>query len=379
MRRPHTSQPLSTIAIVVLVCSPFVVSPAHATEPSPIESHPCVLLKNDNVLFGQAYQVGEFVLVRTSENGQVKLPRKSVACWADSPQSLYQFRVDQRESDDISAQLRDVKWCIQNDFYDLASRELDSIRQVAPNHPEVHTFSQQLHRLTTKPKTPAAFVPAATPPVEVQQASFDGKELAPVDLATLQGFAKHVQPTLINRCGNCHSQSAGQKWSLTLPTPGSRPSSQITRDNLAATLPFVLGETAEQTELFVRSTTAHGGGAAPLNPRTAKAIRTFKGWLELALRSQPAADEVSNPVAQVATNTPMQESTAVPQPPPINVQPARATVPVDPERPHFLNGSQPAQSPGHQLNQPARLPTVDNPFDPEIFNRRFHMKTTGRD
>ena len=82
----------------------------------------CVLLKNDNVLFGRARQLGEFVMVTTAAGGEVRLPRMSVACWAESIRDLYQFRVDQRGKPNLSSHLHDARWCVRYDLYDLAAR-----------------------------------------------------------------------------------------------------------------------------------------------------------------------------------------------------------------------------------------------------------------
>ncbi|MFK8113373.1 MAG: hypothetical protein AB8B91_14305 [Rubripirellula sp.] len=336
-------------------------------------------MKNDNVLFGHAYQVGEFVMVRTSEGGEVKLPRSDVACWANSVKNLYQFRIDQRQEGDVSTLLRDAKWCIQNDLYAIASSELAQIRKLDPNHREGAMLTERLRRLTSAPsQAPPPVI--ASPVTEVKQASFSKDdrpaEQSPVDLRTLQAFARHVQPMLLNRCGRCHSQDSELAWRMKLPTGGARPTSQTTRQNLSGTMPFIDGSAPESSELLSMSTTAHGGTNAPLDPRASKAIRAFKAWLEIAAKSKPTSEvhaATVNLQAPLAASLEGVPSSVAPEtqiaqaaelgPPIAPADPAEQTVPL-------------VTTPA---SQPARLPAVSNPFDPEIFNRRFHMKTTGKE
>jgi hypothetical protein len=364
---------LSLLVVAFLVLEFATGSPAPAQAPD----LPCVLLKNDNVMYGQAFQVGEFVLVHTREGGEVKLPRTSVACWAGSLQDLYQFRVDQRNSSDLRDLLRDVDWCIKNDLYEFAANDLTTINQLQPDHPDAARLTERLRRLTrdmvktASPTSPGVEAPASTTtttPAAITQAGFAaGPAVDSSDPVMLQGFVRQVQPMLINRCGNCHSQGSGRKWSLSLPTPGTRPSSQSTRENLAATLPFIQSTSAETCELYLKATTAHGGVDAPLDVRTYKATEFFRLWLAHSL--QVGLQEVG---AQDSHVEQVSAPADLPQPPPLDLVPQQTQ-----SEPNVH--PQPTASPNQQADQPARLPQVDNPFDPDIFNRRFHLKTTGKD
>src|SRR6056300_543854 len=112
--------------------------------PLAVKANPCVLLRNDNLLFGEARQVGTQVIVKTSEGSEVKINHEEVLCWAESPQHLYQYRVDHRQANDVAAMIRDARWCIRYDLFDLAGRELLAIRRLAPNHTEADAVERQL-------------------------------------------------------------------------------------------------------------------------------------------------------------------------------------------------------------------------------------------
>ncbi len=118
------------------------------------ESAPCVLLRNDNVLFGVARQVGEFVVVETGQGGEIKLARQEVLCWANSVRNLYRYRVDHRQQGDLSALVRDARWCLRYDLYDLAAQEVRRIRTVDPRNTEANLIERQLRSQVANVGTP---------------------------------------------------------------------------------------------------------------------------------------------------------------------------------------------------------------------------------
>ncbi len=195
---------------------------------------PCVLLNNGNVLFGTAQQRGELVVVEKQDGSQLQLNRKDVACWASSLHGLYRYRVDHRRSHGVLAHLQEARWCMRYDLPDLATKEIQAVYQIDPNNRSADQLVQQLLRLA-QGKTATAIDPAK--PIKdgtVQLASHD-EPLPPgqeADAAALQRFARHVQPLLLNRCGNCHSADFDRKWELLSPALGSRPSARITQANL---------------------------------------------------------------------------------------------------------------------------------------------------
>lgn len=326
-----------------------VVAAESLPGPRITDARPCVLLENDNVLFGRAYQVGEFVVVQTGAGGEVRLSRKEVVCWAGSTGDLYRYRVDHRQQGDVAAHVRDAKWCLRYDLLDLAAEEIRTIKTMDPRNAQAKLIEDQLRRLMSPTAAEDSGVTAT--PVEVQRASFEdsGADLGSSDLITLGGFARHVQPMLISHCGRCHAHDSGRQWTLLLPPSGARASSRMTRENLFASLRYVDRDAPDESELLAKATTAHGGGPIPLDPRSAKAIQSFKTWLAEASttgQTSPANQDAS--VEQVsAQTTSIQEHPAV---------------------------ADDASGSNDRSGLPARLPWVNNPFDPDLFNRRFHPK-----
>jgi hypothetical protein len=333
---------------------------------------PCVLLENDNVLFGVAKQIGEFVIIQSGRGGEVKLPRTSVACWSSSLQDLYQYRVDHRKDGVLAHHIRDANWCLKNDLRELATKELETIKKIAPNHPSIPTLERRINLASKASTAPQSLViqqpgPIASSESADSDAELAGAESSPpsaAELLALRRFASHIQPMMVNLCGNCHSQSNDPandqtndtaSFVLNLPPPGSRASSQMTRENLAATMAFIDQTNPDHSDLLIKATSAHGGVDAPLKMRNAKAIYSLRSWLMLASNAQATS------TIQRASHESAIESDEVP---------------FIAERPAF-NETPVAKPTLRASNIPSRLPQVANPFDPKLFNRRFHPEENG--
>ena len=365
------------------------------------ETQSCVLLKNDNVLFGEATQVGEFVVVSTAKGGEIKLQRSEVACWADSIRNLYRFRVDHRSNGHLATHLRDARWCLRYDLYDLAVKELQFVRQLDPSNQEADAIEDRLRRQSTsflRAQTSAVIESHSKAGMEPLAAThaFEAEDLnhKVVDPATLRRFASHIQPMLINRCGNCHQPSvhpADIGWSLLVPRPGSRASSGMTLTNLQATLPHLDPDVPEASSLLLKATSPHGGSKAPLHTRDAKAIQSLEYWIlmataaianeqesrRVATREESLTSPIDNERYIVLQGESMtnENSNAVDSVPFVKDRPAM-TLHVDRHDAAEQSRSENSERSQVDNSEPRRLPQVENPFDPDLFNRRFHPESS---
>lgn len=372
------------------VDSVATASPAEPVVREKSEDRPCVLLNNDNVLYGVAEQIGEFVIVRSGQAGEIQLSRSAVACWADSIRNLYRYRVDHRSNGDVAVHLRDARWCLRYDLYDLAAAEIRLARQIDPNNSQADLIEDQLRRQVAAPSAPS-MTNVASQSVGLQKEPVSD----PVDPATLRRFASHIQPMLINRCGSCHQSttlSAENGWAMTLPARGSRASAEMTHANLASTLEYLDLDVPEVSRLLLKATEDHGGVAAPLNSRNAKAIRSFEHWILTATTAMARTRDHR----RVASRKPYSAKSGhrdtttrsgadderriderrIDEPPASgptsNVGSGEAEAFVaERETMKLQVGSSALQS----GEGPRRLPEVANPFDPDLFNRRFHPES----
>ena len=359
----------------------------------------CVLLKNDNVLFGQARQLGEFVMVTTAAGGEVRLPRVSVACWAENIRDLYQFRIDQRGKPNLRSHLRDARWCVRYDLYDLAAKEVIAARRIDPDNKEAIILENRLRSLVA----PRPVIRSAATRIgsgqtassvnnedKIRPAAFssDHSDTIDFDPDTIRRFASHIQPMLMNRCGVCHqtmartvnNQTPETKWHLRIPSVGSRASAAITRSNLRGMISYIDAQSPQASPLLVMATTDHGGSPAPLSQRNTKAIQSLDYWVKIAADSlrngkQLSRDQLSRDQGGASGDNAQEsisrERNAMPSPGSSAL--ARALEKsidssiAEPGLPSKKDASE------HGVKSaPHRLPPVSNPFDPELFNRRFH-------
>ena len=372
---------------LVLACVKLSLAQVETTSlPAP---QACVLLKNDQVLIGTAEQQGEFVIVRRSAGNEIRLPRSQVACWANSMRALYRYRVDHRQ-DNLSGRIKDADWCLQYQLYDLADREIRALVELAPGNPSVKRLQQELRfaqrseaddpplEHPVRPDWQGTSPPTATTRDEKRKGrqSFAGvggssataSSAMPIGARDLQLFAGHVQPLLFNRCGRCHDAASGREWRLLVPPTGTRASSRMTHVNLTATLPFVELAMPEESPLVQMAITAHGRGPAPLGPRQTKSIAALKAWV------QQLGSPTGSPMTPTANAMPVAWNAPIPGSPTPG-SPTPVSSPPDTARPSIESPSdfdRWLQNQSTKKHAPARLPTVANPFDPDLFNRRFH-------
>lgn len=364
---------------------------------------PCVLLSNDNLLFGKARQVGIHVIVETREGSEIKLDQNQVLCWAESPQHLYRYRVDHRQNDDVETLLRDVRWCIRYGLFDLAAYDLLAIRRLEPDHNDADLLEQQLrnrwnqHRLALQTVLAAQYkrdpaqtdspVPRANESetlLDRQVNSIQG-ERNPITSGdavvtnkasdenfhptALRLFASHIQPMLVNRCGVCHasvaSGSQNTGWQLLVPPSGSRASAIMTRENLIATMEFTDHAEPEQSRLYRMATQPHGGRTAGLTARNSAAIQSLSQWISGLNWQDPRSSrsKITNGLAD--SNSPNMEMDLHGD--------AKRKIGVG-ESLAVISSTIPdgVSTTGRML--PSRLPLVRNPFDPQLFNRRLHLR-----
>jgi len=377
------------------------------------EAGHCVLLRNDNVLFGIARQLGELVVIHTDHGGEIQLERQEVLCWANSLRDLYHYRVDQRQPGDLSAMLRDAEWCLRFELFDLASRDIRKVLSIDPRNARATRLENRVRRefanansargrsdarqrtWSTKDANPrmAAREPQSLPDRELRAGDVSqkvtgrrnvvqvvgyqndlenqqGSELSDaIDPATLQVFASKIQPMLVNRCGSCHDASVqdARSWKLVTPKVGSRASSRMTRDNLWLALSYIDSKSPEQSLLFTKATTAHGGEEAPLGVRSAKAAEALRSWLWMA-SALMAQHSGKNSLPAVTTNQIFNSPAS---------QPMNSQITSTAEVVHLdeANGKALRLKAGQPI-APSRLPLVTNPFDPDLFNRRLDVNSS---
>jgi hypothetical protein len=157
----------------------------------------------------------------------------------------------------------------------------------------------------------------------------------------------------------------------------------MTKLNLLATLSIVNRAGDQPSDLLKYATTAHGGkNDAPLKRGDDSAVETLNEWLKEVSRNEVLAD--SNPLTgfpEILSNkSPVDVEQTGSHDSPAMPTPLRQVAYLEGEVPlAFDDVAKGISTSSTSLdseskvnhNRPRRLPTVENPFDPEIFNRSY--------
>tara|TARA_R110002049_G_scaffold47902_1_gene138464 strand:+ start:187199 stop:188413 length:1215 start_codon:yes stop_codon:yes gene_type:complete len=399
MKRNSLNRPIlsyawcaTILAASTSACLADPIAPAAWNTPPTSQSRsdldrPCVLLRNDNVVFGTAQQQGDQVVIRRGDGSQIRVARKQVLCWADRLTDLYQYRTDHRVGDSLDVHVTEARWCLRYGMLDQARIEIDRARRIDPVNRQAELLYRQLEGAIasaadkaepasqpSNPRTVAAAADTATARntgdssnVFRSSVTIDDTPVVQVDHQVavdtnmLHTFVSHVQPILINRCGNCHSHSARSRspemqWTLLKPQRGVRTSARMARENYLATIDLVDFSQPGESALLKYAATAHGGGDVPLGLRNAMASETLKQWASL-VADHHAVDSDSQ--MQVPAPTEPQRETST-------------TSQAAAEDTNVAGGVVPQVADASPKVEMQRLPRVTNPFDPDLFNRKFH-------
>ncbi len=390
------------------------------------DAEPLVLLTNGNVLHGTVDVQGDFVVLHRVDGNQLRLRRDEVLYAATTIDELYQYRSQKRSFRNSSSHIDDAKWCLRHGLIKGAETEVNELITLDPSHPDVSRLQRQIAAAKTPHAKAPLVLPIAPPEAEIGRA-----ESAPmpegISPASMAAFASKVQPLLINRCGNagCHRTGSDPSWQLSHLGVNVRVSARMTQRNLIAVLRQVNMEDPFSSQLLKYSKTAHGNGNyAPTAQTTLSVESTLRDWLSLLGRYPPplvsqnafgpaASEPLSSasvtpwPVVQAASsesasenytidkngeliydplNESKNESTAalaiedlVPpgwpapvigpiqrtnlgnnKPPPKSVTPTTAATPATDKSLNPVAGTV----------HPKRLPTIENPFSADLFNRQ---------
>lgn len=341
-----------------------------------------ILLRDAVVIEGQVTQQGETILILTG-NARIRLPRDRVLCWADSIDGLYQYQLDHRLRNDFSSHLALAQWSLRNQFARGAAEQIAAAAALRPQDPSLPYLREQLRQQeamrTAGPPEPVPFDSAAVASTPLIPAGFEeaaeeksvtrnaetepapkspsnAKSTQPWAADELRLFATEIQPILTNRCAmaGCHDRGSTSRWQLlTAPGLGNRIWAQGTRQNYWNTLRWIDPNEPSSSPLLVRATEAHGGASAPpLGNRDRLAIEQLQRWSE-SLGERAAA-----------TQSTLESGKAIALPP-ATAGPSSLAPDSDPPQGSSTQGKRTEGS------APARLPTIEDPFDPELFNRLF--------
>lgn len=331
-----------TATIAVLLAASLWARAADFAALSP--QHAVLVLRNGQVLEGEVTSAGDYYLLSLGKTGQVRLAAKEVGMVCRDLQEAYQRKAAATNAKSAEAHVELAEWCLRQSLYEQVRAELAAAKAVEPDYRRIADVERRLEFATTPREAAATPTPPPVATVGTQQLDRTMKELPP---GTVEHFASVIQPILLDRCGNarCHGSATAPRFQLVQPVPGKIPSRRFTQRNLFSALQIVNKEVADDSELLAMSLKVHG----PVR------------WSAFKSEDDKQYREVAEWIASL-------------RPIPTQTQPATVnTAQVGRPRPQMgSSGSDAPPNPSEQAAADQAGSTGRDPFDPAVFNRRFH-------
>jgi hypothetical protein len=353
-------------ALVLLTCG--LVSAADAAEPAANARKSLLLLRNGNVLEGEVTQAGDYYVVLLGMS-EVRLPAADVEAQVASLDEAYELKKFGLFGRGADPHLNLAQWCLQHGLTARCGEQLALAAQVEPENPKIAQIERRLAQaMEAKPQvTPKS----ARSPSSVTVRSDDlEKTIRGLPKASVERFAAVVQPLLVNRCGanQCHGANSKAEYHVHRPVAGQAASQRFTQRNLYAALQYIDKSNPDESPLLVLPQKQHGSSlVAVFDKQTQKQLDELKAWVKLTVAAPEPMQPPTIPTAQGATLS--QPATGPNVPMPNTGQSPAGQASAAPAQPCAIAPPAPA-SPA-----PTRAHFVPrDPFDPEIFNRRFAGK-----
>jgi hypothetical protein len=356
---------------VLLLSWLLTVSPARG-QPSLTGPTPGILaLRNGQVISGKVLRDGDRYVVTLGESAIVRIPVTSVEFYGDNLRQVYRLKKASLVADDIGEQLRLVQWCIRHGLLVEAERLME---QTVPqrNLPQWSDLQRRLtmaKRPTVATSTRQAKPSAAAPQPDPEQI------LEHISRHTLQEFTSFVQPLLLNRCSTttCHGAHSKNVLKLIKPSRGRAIPTRYTQRNLYNTWQTLDTQKPDQSPLLNITTAPHGGTAALFTQREWGQYQRLVNWVRRATSNtpRPMPRGIKQPATVLAQPSPAARTTATDSATATQEAALQQAAKVEATlKAPGLPVSQKEQLPSAKA--PKALPGITDPFDPALFNRRFH-------
>ena len=313
----------TAVATAIVV---FGTSRALGTEVSPAAPpvRQMLLLRNGEVIEGRISRADDFFVVDLS-NGQIRVKQSSVELVCNGIEDGYRRKRAAIQVGNVHHHLKLARWCLRHDLFGRAAVELADAMVADADNPMIGLLH---HRLRMAMEPPSSSKTANLPARGPSNEELD-QMVRNLPYKAVETFTQSIQPVLMNNClgSGCHGPLSDVPMRLFRVSRDKSPSRRMTQRNLHSVLQFVDRENPTASRLIKACNGPHGTTRnSVFGERQVNQYRRLLIWT-LLLAERPAAR-------------------------------SPATV------------STPPQSSGTTAAQ-ASPPQPADPFDAEVFNRRY--------
>ena len=353
-------------------------------------AEPCpgvLILRNGHVLSGQITRLDNRFNVSV-DGGRISVDVADTELFCRNLNEAYAQKALLIGVADLHGHLELAQWCQRQGLLEHAAGELAKASAINPSHPMITVIERRIQMSAA----PESVEVAATP---VQQSTFpEDLDRTARDMPTgaMEAFARSVGPLLVNRCGaaRCHGSASENAFHLLRPPSSNRSGGRIIQRNLQSTLKLIDRENPARSPLLTAALEPHGPlQVSALAGRRTDHYQRLADWVHQVARgsntAMPASHkELTNQPDEHAVSAlyagPVTESSAyhsAQDTGDIRLQGLRleSDIPQPLGRPDTSIGD-PSIPHRSQVQWGGLSPafTPIDPFDPEIFNRRFHPR-----
>ncbi len=348
------------LALGIFIC---LFAPSAASDPISGPSEGILVLRNGRVLSGRIEHVGDEYVVSLGEGSRLNISAAQVEFPCRDLEEAYRLKLTAMDRRNADQQLDLAEWCFRHGLFARAASQIRAARYLDPEIPR----ADRLERWLVRASRPTDHVPVAAPRERISHEDVE-QAIRKIDPEAVATFSRTVQPLLLNRCaiGGCHGSNAQADFHLIRSPTGNSLSRILTQRNLLATLQWVDADNPHESPLLVLPRSPHGSaGKAIFTEQDQKQLDHLVAWVNAVVDPKP--DDYPRSITK--PNTILSQKGGRP---PVLRQASAVTAPA-------------AESAGDDDNTPASdsstqsaLPFAPrDPFDPEIFNRRFHADDPG--
>lgn len=402
-----------TVLVLLLLTAAFA-APMRAQNAGP---QTIVVLKSGEILKGVVERQGERYCVHGPAS-EVRVKLSDVDFLCSTLDEAYRRKQSTEITGKIEDHLRLAQWCLRQELLGYAARELSAAMEINPNHPGVGWLDRKLAHAQSLAK-PVAMSVVAAAAIEPAPESRNDKPDEPDTIAiaastheeldrmvrelpktAVESFTITIQPLLMNNCSGagCHGPTSTTRLSLQRIVPNKNINRRATQRNLQSVLKHLDHESPGDSRLLQLAVRAHGGAkTAPFQEHDVSRYRQLIDWVSLVTQPSaevaalnalaPKASQANVPANSSSMNTASPTSAASSPAASLNsTNAAGHKVPKSVTLPAHLGGSAAADlapaangsekppallPPGAKSKATPLIRETNDPFDPEVFNRRF--------
>jgi hypothetical protein len=303
-------------------------------------------------------------------DGRIRVKAQEVDLVCNSLEDGYRKKLSAVQVDNVQSHLELAQWCMKHKLMKLAAIELANATMIDPSYPAIAALQ---NRLTLAQESPAPNVPMDRPKLGPSNDELD-RMVRSLPRNVVETFTQSVQPVLMNHCasGGCHSPESKTELRIFRVSAGKAASRRVTQRNLYSVLPLMDRDNPTASRLLTVPNAPHGTAKQRIfGEHEVVQYKRMVDWaVQLAGHSAPETPATVRREPAIEPTSPA----SVEAPPQVLPQDARKArpLPAHSQPANIKRGAASTAAKSAEKNTSADRPA--DPFDPEVFNRRFAPK-----